>query len=458
MPGLNRFQNRKVGVLGLARSGLAAGRALREAGADVLAWDDNAEALGRAGEHGLMPGTDAQLPTLAALVVSPGIPLTHPTPHPLLRAARKAGVPLTCDIDLFADVIGDRRVVGVTGTNGKSTTSALIHHLLVAAGRDAALGGNIGRAVFDLGVGGPDRIFVLELSSFQLDLCERLRPRVACWLNLTPDHLDRHGHLEGYRKAKLRIFREQQAEDVAVIGVDDEPSREVFDGLTGPRRVPASAQHPVLGGVACLSGRLIDAMEGPAAEVASLDGIASLRGAHNGQNAAVAYAAVRALGLTPDESVRGLASYPGLPHRMEEVASRDGVLWINDSKATNPDAAARSLGAFGPLFWIAGGKPKPGGFRSLRPYLSHVHEAFLIGAAADEIAADVGDIVPVTKVGSLDAAVAAAGSAAVRSGHNPAIVLLAPACASFDQFRSFEHRGDEFRRLAQAWTQSGAAA
>jgi UDP-N-acetylmuramoylalanine--D-glutamate ligase len=445
-------------VLGLARSGVAVAHALRQAGARVLAWDDDLEALARVRGSGMEAGTPGDVAALNALVVSPGIPLTHPAPHPVIVAARAAGVPITCDIDLFAGLVGERPIVGVTGTNGKSTTSALIHHLLRAAGRDAVLGGNIGRAVFDLDVGPPERIFVLELSSFQLDLCEHLRPRVACWLNLTPDHLDRHGDIAGYHAAKARIFRRQRGGDIAVIGVDDEPSLDLYDRLRGPRRIPVSTERALPGGVSCRGGRLLDALDGAEFEVARLDGIEALRGAHNHQNAAVAYAAVRALGLGPAEAVRGLADFAGLPHRMEQVANRDGVVWVNDSKATNPESAARSLEAFADLFWIAGGKPKPGGFRSLRRHLGHVRHAYLIGAAADEIAADVGDLVPASHVGTLEAAVAEAGEAAVASGHRPAVVLLAPACASFDQFRSFEHRGDEFRRLATAWVEARAAA
>ncbi|MFO1068720.1 MAG: UDP-N-acetylmuramoyl-L-alanine--D-glutamate ligase [Geminicoccaceae bacterium] len=450
MKSLARFAGRKVGILGMARSGLAAGRVLAAAGADVLAWDDQPGPLAEAARFGARAGTAADIPSLAALVASPGVPLTHPAPHPVIAAAQAAGVEVTCDIELFADGLGPRPLLAITGTNGKSTTSALAHHLLRAAGRDAVLGGNIGKAVFELDPGPEDRIVVLELSSFQLDLCARLHPRVACWLNLTPDHLDRHGDLDGYIAAKRRIFRNQGAGDTAVIGVDDAPSAAVLAGLARPRTVAVSVERRLAAGVYVEQGRLYDATGSAPVAVADLTGLPTLRGAHNHQNVAVAYGAVRALGLAAEEAVAGLASFAGLAHRMEEVARAGRVVWINDSKATNPDSATKSLGCFDNLFWIAGGKPKPGGFRSLRPYLGAVREAYAIGQAADALAADLGDLVPVHRSGTLDAALSAASDAAEASGLEPAVVLLAPACASFDQFRSFEHRGDVFRSLARA--------
>jgi UDP-N-acetylmuramoylalanine--D-glutamate ligase len=453
---LDRFRGRRVGVLGLARSGLAATRALQAVGATVLVWDDDPAALARHPE--LAPGRPADVAGLAALVVSPGVPLTHPAPHPLIEAARAAKVPLTCDIELFCDGLGPRPLVAVTGTNGKSTTSALCHHLLVAAGRDAVLGGNIGVPALDLDPGPSDRVVVLETSSFQLDLCTRLRPRVACWLNLTPDHLDRHGDVAGYVAAKMRIFRNQRDGDTAVIGVDDAPSRTVAAGLRGPRVIAVSTREAIAPGVYVRDGVLIDASDGAAREVVDLSALPTLPGRHNQQNAAVAFAALRALGLHADAIVPGLATFPGLPHRLEEVARGAGVRWINDSKATNPEAAARALGSFRNIYWIAGGRAKPGGFRDLRPHLGSVRAAFLIGEAAAAMAGDLGDLAPMTVVGTLEAAVTAAARAATADGHGDAVVLLAPACASFDQFRSYEHRGDVFRRLARMQASGRAAA
>lgn len=445
---LDRFRDRRVGVLGLARSGLAVARALRAGGADVVAWDDDPAALQRALELGAWPGSTDDLPELAALVVSPGVPLHHPAPHPLVAAARALGVPVTGDVELFAEVVGARPIVGVTGTNGKSTTTALVHHLLLAAGRPAQLGGNIGRPVFDLVLGPEDEVLVLELSSFQLDLVETLACRVAVWLNLTPDHLDRHGGLEGYVAAKKRIFAPQRPDDRAVVGIDDPISAGVADELERRGRAPirVSVGRVPERGVGVVDHELLEALDGPPRPVAHLAGLRALRGVHNHQNAAVAYAAVRALGLSPEEAVRGLETFAGLPHRMEEVGRQGTLLFVNDSKATNPDAASKSLVAFERIFWIAGGRAGPGGFASLRPHLSAVVKAFLIGEAASALEAELGDLVPVERCGTLERALDAALAAAEASG-GEGVVLLAPACKSFDQFKSYEERGDVFRAL-----------
>ena len=441
MTGLSDFAGRKVGVLGLARSGLAAARALAAAGAEVLVYDDRPEAVAGAP---FRAGTAADIAGLAQLVPSPGVPLTHP----LIAAARAVGVEIRGDVDLFAATIGDRPLVGVTGTNGKSTTTVLIHHLLRAAGVDATLGGNIGKPVFDLDPGPPGRVIVLELSSFQLDLCRSLRCRVAVWLNLTPDHLDRHGDLNGYIAAKQRIFAHQAGADITVVGVDDPPSRALADRLQeqghAVRRV--SLEEATEADVRVRDGRLLEGGEA----LCDLRALSNLRGRHNWQNIAVAYAAVRALGLGGAEALAGLASFRSLPHRMEEVARAGHVVWVNDSKATNPDSAEKSLRSYERIFWIAGGKPKPGGFRSLRPALGTVQAGYLIGMAAAEIEADLGDLAPMHRVGTLDAAVVAASAAARAAPGGEAAVLLAPACASFDQFANFEARGDAFRTLARA--------
>jgi UDP-N-acetylmuramoylalanine--D-glutamate ligase len=440
---LERYAGRKVGVLGMGRSGLAVAHALAEARAEPIVFDDRPEVVAaipyRAGAIG-------EVPDLAVLVPSPGVPLTHPAPHPVIAAARAAGVPIRGDVDLFAETLGMRPVVGITGTNGKSTTTALIHHLLRAAGIDAEVGGNIGRPVFELEPGPPERVFVLELSSYQLDLCESLRCRVAVWLNLTSDHLDRHGDLAGYVAAKERIFRQQGAADRAVLGIDDEPSRAVASTLAAAGREVTTVSLTGAADVTVEAGRLRE----HGVEIQDLRSLDNLRGRHNWQNIAVAYAAVRALGLDAERACAGLASFEGLAHRMEQVARAGGILWVNDSKATNPDSAEKSLTSFANVFWIAGGKPKPGGFRSLRPALGTVRAGYLIGMAAEEIAADLGDLVPMHKVGTLETAVREASAAARAEGTGEAVVLLAPACASFDQFANFEARGDRFRALAQA--------
>ena len=440
---LERYAGWKVGVLGMGRSGLAVARALVAAGAEPIVFDDRPEAVAATPYRA---GLLADVPDLAVLVPSPGVPLTHPAPHPVIVAARAAGVPIRGDVDLFAETLGRRPVVGITGTNGKSTTTALIHHLLRTAGIDAEVGGNIGRPVFELEPGPPGRVFVLELSSYQLDLCESLRCRVAVWLNLTPDHLDRHGDLAGYVAAKERIFRQQGTGDRAVLGIDDEPSRAVASALAAAGGDVTTVSLTGPADVTVEEGRLRE----HSVEIRDLRPLDNLRGRHNWQNIAVAYAAVRALGLDAERACAGLASFEGLAHRMEQVARAGGILWVNDSKATNPDSAEKSLTSFANVFWIAGGKPKPGGFRSLRPALGTVRAGYLIGTAAEEIAADLGDVVPMHKVGTLEAAVREASAAARASGTGEAVVLLAPACASFDQFVNFEARGDRFRALALA--------
>ena len=453
MDGLGRYAGARVGVLGMARSGLAAARALAAAGAEVLAYDDRADAVAASGFRAGRPEDAAGL---ALLVPSPGVPLTHPAPHPLVAAARAAGVPIRGDVDLLADLVGPRPVVGVTGTNGKSTTAALIHHLLAAAGVDAVLGGNIGRPVLEMDLGPVDRVLVLELSSFQLDLCDRLRCRVAAWLNLTPDHLDRHGDLAGYAAAKRRIFANQGEGDVAVVGVDDAPGRDQARRLRalGRRVATVSLDGTVPAEIEAGGGRLVDALDGDPVEALDLRALPNLRGQHNRQNAAVAYAVARSLGLTVAQAAAGLPSFAGLPHRMEEVARAANVLWVNDSKATNPDSAAKSLASYaGGVRWIAGGKPKPGGFRGLRPLMGGVRAGYLIGAAAAEIEADLGDLAPMRRSGTLATAVRAASVDArsdARGAGGAGVVLLAPACASFDQFRDFEARGEAFRALALA--------
>lgn len=448
---LHRFRDRRVGVVGLARSGLAVARALRAGGAEVIAWDDDPAALQRAMELGAWPGEPDDIAELAVLVVSPGVPHLHPAPHPVVAQARAAGVPITNDIELFFEVVGPRPIVGVTGTNGKSTTTALIHHLLRAAGKPAQLGGNIGRPVFDIALDEERETLVLELSSFQLELVERFACRVAVWLNLTPDHLDRHGGLEGYLAAKKRIFRAQKAGDWAVVCIDDPYSRAVAAELAGSARplIRVSLNEVPEGGVAVIDGALIDAIAGSARSVARLEGLKALRGRHNQQNAAAAYAAVRALGLAPEEAIVGLATFTGLPHRMEEVGRIDKVIIVNDSKATNPDAASKSLACFERIFWIAGGRAGSDNFASLLPYMDRVQKAFLIGEAAPVIAAELRGRVAVELCGTLDAALAAALEAALASGEE-GVVLLAPACKSFDQFKNFEERGDVFRNLVRA--------
>ncbi|SNB56256.1 UDP-N-acetylmuramoylalanine--D-glutamate ligase [Arboricoccus pini] len=446
-PALAAWQGRPVGVIGLARSGIAVVRALVEAGAQPVAFDDRPSALATAVGLGARQGALADISSLSLLVASPGIPFTHPAPHPVFEAARAAGVEIVGDVELFCRTHETGPIIGVTGTNGKSTTSALIHHLLEEAGLPSLLGGNIGKAVFELSPA-PGQPFVLELSSFQLDLISRFRPKVAVWLNLTPDHLDRHGSIEGYLAAKKRIFMNQGEGDIAVVAVDDAISAKLANdrAQSSPRLMRVRVGEPAGDEIFVQAGQINDPTIGYE-PVADLAGIPSLRGTHNWQNAAAAYAALRGLGLPPERFVQGFASFKGLPHRMEEVRRFRNLCLVNDSKATNPDSATRSLAAFENIFWIAGGKAKPGGFASLDPYLANVRHGYFIGDAAAEMIAAFQGKIPTTSAGTLERALAAAFDDARSSGLE-ATILLAPACASFDQFTSYEARGERFRELA----------
>ncbi len=444
MDGLGAYRDRKVGVLGLGRSGRAVARALATRGVDVILFDDDPHTVARALEIGGRAGKPEILADLALLVVSPGVPLTHPAPHPLITAARGHGVPIAGDIDLFAATYPETFLIGVTGTNGKSTTTALIAHILAEAGLPATAAGNIGRPVFELEPAAGD-ILVLELSSFQLDLSRSLRCRVAVWLNLEPDHLDRHGDLEGYIAAKRRLFAGQRAEDRAVIAVDDPVSRALAGELEAAGRwvtrvsgVSAEADVGVEG------DRLVERVAGEPRRIADLSALAGLRGTHNRQNATAAFAVARLLEVPADRAAQALAGFPGLPHRMQEVGRLGRVRFVNDSKATNPAAAGRSLASFSDIYWIAGGRAKPGGFAALRPHLGNVRKAFLIGEAAEELAGFLAGRVPAERVGELGEAVSAAATAARTSDAAEPVVLLAPACASFDQFPDFEARGRAF--------------
>lgn len=447
------YAGRSVAVFGLGRTGIATAKALAAGGAKVVAWDDGESARASAEKAGLVLEdlNRRDWGDIAALVLSPGIPLHHPQPHRIVEIAHAVGAPVIGDIELFAMEaarVEDVRVVGITGTNGKSTTTALIGHILKNAGLDVRVGGNIGEAVLSLAPPRPGAIYVLELSSYQLDLVEQLHCDVALFLNITPDHIDRHGSLEAYIAAKRRIFATQADADTAVIGVDDSHSRKVFAEMRasgGQAVVPISSRKLLSNGVYALGGTLHDALEGKALGVADLSRARALPGRHNAQNAAAAYAAVRMLGLSPEDAASGIESFTGLAHRQERVAQLGPVVFINDSKATNADAAAQALGCYDDIFWIAGGQAKDGGVKTLKPYFERIRRAYLIGQDADLIARQLKGKVDIVQAGTLSSAVARAARDAVESGKRAPVVLLSPACASFDQFRSYEHRGDSFR-------------
>jgi UDP-N-acetylmuramoylalanine--D-glutamate ligase len=461
--GLASMADRTAAVLGLSRTGRSACRALTASGARVWAWDDDPKRRREAAASGI-PIVDLEAcdwDHIDRLVLSPGVPLTHPEPHPLVRLARAHDVPVIGDVELLVENQPERRIVGITGTNGKSTTTALIGHLLRSAGRGMQLGGNIGLPVLDLWPKPVDDTYVLELSSYQLELTEQLRCAVAVILNVSPDHLERHGSLAGYVRAKRRMLRNQCASDWAVLGVDDDHGRaldrELMDHAQ-QRILPIAVGRALERGVYVIDGQLFDAVDGPARPIIDLRPIASLRGAHNWQNAAAAYGAGRALGLEATAIAAGLPRFEGLPHRLEHVATLDGVQFVNDSKATNPDAAARALASFDRIYWIAGGRPKDGGLGAVLPWLDHVRHAYLIGEAAEGFARALGGRVPCTQSGDLASAVRQAAGAAWADRTGGPVVLLTPACASFDQFRDFEDRGETFKRLVGELQRGPAAA
>jgi len=448
------FSGYPVAVMGLGKSGLATAEALRAAGAEVWAWDDSEAKRAEAKAKGFEPVdlTACDWNELTSLVLSPGIPHTHPKPHPVAALARQHKIEIIGDIELLARCERQASFIGVTGTNGKSTTTALIGHILKKAGKRAAVGGNIGMPVLALDPIG-DGIYVLEMSSYQLELTVSLTFDVAVLINVSPDHLDRHGGMDGYIAAKKLIFHRQTTPRTAVVGVDDPHSLTLHDELmrVGDQHVIAiSAARRLDRGVYVEDGLLYDAIQGPAQKVGDLRPIPTLPGQHNWQNAAAAYAACRAIGVEATIIVEAMASYPGLAHRQETVAVIGGLTLVNDSKATNADAAAKALGCYDAIYWIAGGRAKEGGITSLAPLFGRIRHAYLIGESARTFAGSLPASVPHEINGTLEAAVKAAHRDAIKDSVTGAVILLSPAAASFDQFANFEARGDEFRRLALA--------
>ncbi|HEY0412498.1 MAG TPA: UDP-N-acetylmuramoyl-L-alanine--D-glutamate ligase [Allosphingosinicella sp.] len=427
------FAGKSYAVYGLARSGLATVEALLASGASVMAWDEKVEARqelacrSRDGEAlRIADPLTTSIYGFAGVVVSPGVPLNR---HPIAARARQAKVPLIGDIELFAQArpsLPPHKVVGITGTNGKSTVTALLHHILATAGVPAAMGGNIGLPILaqdpltpnDRGVG----VYVLELSSYQIDLAQSLDCDVAMLLNVSPDHLDRYDGMDDYAASKARLFAMQASDHVAVIAAEDDYARAIAGQVTGRKVLVSSAQAK-------------DQSRWP-----------SLQGPHNAQNVAAAVAAARELGIAEEAIARGLETYPGLPHRMERVAERKGVLFVNDSKATNPTSTAPALAAYPAVHWILGGRPKSDDLDPCEPWLGHVRAAYTIGEAGPMFAGLLRPKVPVSECGRLDKAVGAAAEAA-KAGE---VVLLSPACASFDQFRDYEARGAAFRAAVEA--------
>jgi UDP-N-acetylmuramoylalanine--D-glutamate ligase len=458
------FEGKRVALFGLGGSGLAAARALLEGGADVAAYDDNERACEAAQAQGLTI-TELKLADwcdYAALILSPGVPLTHPEPHWTVARAHEAGIEIVGDIELFcrerAKIAPDAPFIAITGTNGKSTTTALIAHLFRAFEHDVQLGGNIGTPILALEPPSPSRVHVIELSSFQIDLTPSLKPSVGVLLNLTPDHLDRHGTMQVYAAIKERCVA---SADHAVIAIDDDYTLAIADRLRRagkPFTRVLTTHHEMRDGIVVEGEQLIERRRGQSRPIASLAGIPSLRGRHNAQNAAAAVAALGDLAHDRARLQQALQNFPGLPHRMEEVGRSGRVLFINDSKATNADAAEKALLSFEPIYWIAGGKSKEGGIEPLRPLFPRIAGAYLIGAAAADFARTLEGSVAYDMCGTLDVAIDHAAHDAAESNAQEPVVLLSPACASYDQFANFEKRGDRFRDLARSYTATMASA
>ena len=455
MTPVTHFAGKHVALFGLGGSGLVTAQALVQGGAHVTVWDDQAQARAKAQALNLTLSDlhIADWSQFSALILAPGVPLTHPTPHWTVEKARSANIEIIGDIELFcrerARLAPHAPFIAITGTNGKSTTTALIAHILQSAGHNVQLGGNIGTPILALEPPADDKIHVIECSSFQIDLAPSLNPTIGIITNLSPDHLDRHGTMEAYAAVKERLVAQSQT---ALVSLDDGFSRLIYDHLksrTDLRTIPLSLHHSGTQGLSVENHKIIATFNGPTI-LGTLTGLRTLRCAHNAQNAAYAAGAAHVLNLSQEQIQQGLNSFPGLAHRMEEVGRIDHVLFINDSKATNADAAEKALLSFDDIFWILGGKAKDGGIASLAPLFPKIRKAYLIGEAVDDFAKTLNGHVPFVKCGALAAALHAASTDALQ-GHAPeAVVLLSPACASYDQFQNFEHRGDSFRSAVQA--------
>ncbi len=456
------FAGKSVAVFGLAASGNATVHALLDGGAHVAAWDDSEAGRAAAAKAGipLVDLASADWSRFSSLVLAPGVPLTHPEPHWTVRKAKAAGLEIIGDIEIFsrerAAQCPDAPFIAITGTNGKSTTTALVAHILRHAGFHVQMGGNIGRAVLTLEPPARETFHVVEMSSFQIDLTPSLRPSIGVLLNVTPDHIDRHGTMENYAAIKERLVR---GSIVACVGIDDDYSRAILKRRIAQGAACAfSVERKLAPGYSLDGDTLVCAnRDGLAVKLASLRGIGALRGAHNAQNALAAVAAVREClnlyGRSSEIDWQGaVASFPGLAHRCEEIGRRGKVLFINDSKATNAESTEKALASFPrDVHWILGGKPKDGGIAALAPYFKGIARAYLIGEASDAFAQTLTlGHVPFVRSGTLEKALAQAAQDASESTASEPVVLLSPACASYDQFKNFEVRGDAFRALVAA--------
>lgn len=455
------YKGHNIAVFGLGRTGVSAAKSLAAGGAHVHAWDDRKAARDGAASEGitLTDLTTADWSDIDALVLSPGVPHDLPKPHWSAERAKSSDTPIICDIEIFAREIAARasdnrpKIIAITGTNGKSTTTALIGHTLRDCDRAVQIGGNIGRGVLDLDRMHSGMVYVIELSSYQLERAPSLHADVAVFLNLSPDHLDRHGDMDGYGAAKAHIFDNQTLSDTAVIGVDDPFGKRLCTRMkakNGRKVVPISGRKSLAHGASVIKGKLYCSVGAKVVEVCDLTRAPNLEGTHNWQNAAAAYAAVQAVGVNPSKIGPAILSFPGLAHRMENVGAVGPARYVNDSKATNADATRQALAAYENIYWIAGGVAKEGGIEGLRDLFPHVTRAYLIGEAAPDFAATLTDAKVSHKTSRfLEAAILCATKDALHSKQPDPIILLSPACASFDQFKNFELRGDAFRTKAQ---------
>ena len=450
------YQDRPVAVFGLGASGMVAANALQAGAAKVDVWDDSADRRETAQATGLS-AVDlyaADMENYDTLLVAPGVPLTHPTPHALVTKANDSGVSICGDIELFAQMraqLPGHQVVAITGTNGKSTTTALITHILNVAGGKAVACGNIGTPILELDPLAEGGVYVIEMSSYQIDLTHTLKPDLAILLNVAPDHLDRHGDIENYAAVKRRLLEDQSADGLAIVGIDDVWGQAAIEQLKRAGRsnvVSVSVERSLEYGVYARDGLVFDARVSDTSPVLDLRDIVSLPGSHNWQNAAVAYAAATALGLSTAQIQQAMEQFPGLAHRSEFIAEAEGLSFVNDSKATNVDAAVKALSSFDNIHWIAGGRSKDEPLVPIADYAGNIAKAYLIGEAQDDMAESLSAMgVEAVKCDTLDNAF----SQAVANGKAEAMatILLSPACASFDQFANFEIRGEAFRALVK---------
>lgn len=451
MIALSNLTDKTIAVFGLGKSGMATLEALRHSGASILVGDDNEASCKKAQDAGF-PTTDltkADWGKIDSLILSPGIPHTLPAPHPVAALAKQHGVEIVGDVEYLFRHVPSPTYIGITGTNGKSTTTALISHILSTAKRSNEVGGNLGTPVLSFMPLDKNGIYVIEMSSFQCELTPSAAFDVVVWLNITPDHIDRHGDIAGYVAAKKMLLRNANKKQVLVIGVDDEFSRQVADEVERAghwRVIRISSQTMLEHGISGIDGRLYN----DGNELFSITKAATLPGAHNWQNAAAALAATNALGVDIGKIDKGIHSYPGLPHRQQLIRTIDGIRFINDSKATNADATSKALSCYDSIYWIVGGKAKDGGLNGLEEFMPRIKHSFLIGASADEFASWLKGKAPSSHSKTLDVAVHEAARMAANAGDKEAVVLLSPACASYDQFNNYEHRGETFAALVNS--------